>query len=258
MAAFLLLQGGNTAPFLFVALAGAVACAAIRALPDVPPNAAPVPLLVAVRQGSGFVAREPHLRSIAICAIFWNAAFFGLLAVFAVHAATTLKLDLAQTGLAWSAFGLGQIMGALLAPMLGKRWPVSLLMTFGPAVSAVAVFLFAAAPAGIALPATILSFFLIGFGPMIWLIMQTTVRQIVAPPELIGRVSATISVAIYGVRPIGALMTGALAAWLGTATAIWLPVTLFALSLAAILLSPFPRIRHLAEIAPAKVTPVAG
>jgi hypothetical protein len=121
-------------------------------------------------------------------------------------------------------------------------------MTFGPAASAVAVFLFAATPPALALPATALGFFLIGFGPMIWLIMQTTVRQIVAPPEMIGRVSATISVAIYGVRPLGALATGAAASAWGTAAAIWLPVALFALSLAAILASPFPRIRRLPEI----------
>ena len=47
------------------------------------------------------------------------------------------------------------------------------------------------------------SFFLLGAGPILWVISTTTLRQAVTPPSLLGRVSA-INILAYGARPIGA------------------------------------------------------
>ena len=49
-----------------------------------------------------------------------------------------------------------------------------------------------------------LSFFLLGVGPILWVISTTTLRQSVTPRALLGRVSAINSLA-YGARPIGAV-----------------------------------------------------
>ena len=48
-----------------------------------------------------------------------------------------------------------------------------------------------------------LSFFLLGAGPILWVISTTTLRQSVTPPRLLGRVSA-INIMAYGARPLGA------------------------------------------------------
>ena len=50
---------------------------------------------------------------------------------------------------------------------------------------------------------------------MLWAICQTTVRQLVTPLTLQGRVNATVQTATYGVRPLGALAGGTLAAHAG-------------------------------------------
>ena len=47
-----------------------------------------------------------------------------------------------------------------------------------------------------------LSFFLLGAGPILWVISTTTLRQSVTPPRLLGRVSA-INILSYGARPLG-------------------------------------------------------
>ena len=49
-----------------------------------------------------------------------------------------------------------------------------------------------------------LAFGLIGFGPMLWLGMQTSVRQIVTPPALMGRGPAHIPAGHSRARPPGA------------------------------------------------------
>lgn len=67
------------------------------------------------------------------------------------------------------------------------------------------------------------------------------------PQPLLGRVSATLTTAMYGMRLIGALAGGLAGEWFGLATAIWLPVALFGLSTLAILASRMPGLREMPE-----------
>jgi hypothetical protein len=86
---------------------------------------------------------------------------------------------------------------------------------------------------------------LLGFGPILWFVCQTTIRQLVTPTGLLARVGAVIQVAIYGVRSVGALLGGIVAARLGFGAAMALIVGLFAASLLAVLLSSLARLRTL-------------
>jgi len=80
---------------------------------------------------------------------------------------------------------------------------------------------------------------------MLWLVMQTSVRQIVTPPALMGRVTATIQVAIYGVRPIGALAGGLVGQYAGLDAAIVMVAAAFAASALVSLASPLARLREM-------------
>lgn len=238
------------------ALGAALALACVLALPRVPAAAtgsARPSFLVAIRAGARFVVHHELLRGISLCAIFWNFAFFALLAIWAPLALGPLGLDPARMGLAQSALGAGQILGALVAPITSRRLPPLVTLIFGPGVSVVAAGLFLTAPAyggtatGFALAAA--GFFLVGFGPMLWLICQTTVRQLVTPFSLMGRVNATVQTAIYGVRPLGALAGGLLAAEAGLQSALVLIAVAFALSTLVIVLSPLARLRAMPVLA---------
>ena len=67
------------------------------------------------------------------------------------------------------------------------------------------------------------------------------------PPALLGRVSATLTTATFGMRPLGALAGGLAGEAFGLQLAIWLPVALFLLSTLAILASPLPAMRRMPE-----------
>jgi len=224
------------------ALGAAFAVLCVLALP---PSAAPEttdarPSLVAsIKTGAAFVANHPLLRGIGLCAIFWNFAFFALLAIWAPLALTVLKLSPADMGMAQAAVGAGQILGALIAPYTSRALPPLVTLIFGPAISVAGIALFLQAPA--------VGFFLIGFGPMLWLICQTTVRQLVTPRHLQGRVNATVQTAIYGVRPLGALAAGALAAFAGLEAALALVAAGFVLSTLVIVLSPLARLKTMPQ-----------
>lgn len=232
--------------YALAALGACLALACVLALPEgnAPAVAGERPSLArAIRVGTSFVVRNDLLRGISLCAIFWNFAFFALLAIWAPLALGPLGLDPAQMGLAQSAYGAGLILGALVAPVTARRLPPLVTLIFGPAVSIVAALMFLAAPSGKGLVLAAGGYFLVGFGPMLWLICQTTVRQLVTPSPLMGRVNATVQTAIYGIRPLGALAGGLVAAHAGMNAALLLIAVSFALSTLVIVLSPLARLR---------------
>ena len=234
--------------YAVAALGAALALVCVLALPPgtAPTTGAERPTLAsAIRLGTAFVVRNELLRGISLCAIFWNFAFFALLAVWAPLALGSLGLDPAHMGLAQSTYGAGLILGALAAPFCARRLPPFMTLIFGPAVSVVAAFLFLAAPSGNGFALAATGYFLVAFGPMLWLICQTTVRQLVTPSALMGRVNATVQTAIYGVRPLGALAGGLVAAQAGLHAALLLIPVAFALSTLVIVLSPLARLRVL-------------
>jgi predicted MFS family arabinose efflux permease len=223
----------------------AAAASVVFGLPAPAPQAAPAkpPVLAAIREGADFAVRHALLRGIALCAIFWNFAFFALMAVAIPFAFERLGLDAKTTGLAQSGYGLGLIAGALSAGRIVARFEPRVILVAGPALSVVAAAVLLIAPYRGGAVAFGLAFFLVGFGPMLWLICQTSIRQLVTPPLLLGRVAATIQVAIYGVRPIGALAGGAVASLFGVDMAMLLVLGAFALSLAVPLASALGRLR---------------
>lgn len=232
--------------YALAAFGAALALVCALALPKgVAPNSpANRPSLVqSIRTGAEFVARNELLRGISLCAICWNFAFFALLAIWAPLALGPLQLDPAHMGLAQSAYGAGMILGALVAPISSRQLPPFATLIFGPAVSVIAAMLFLLAPSGGGFVLSAMGHFLVGFGPILWLICQTTVRQLVTPAPLMGRVNATVQTAIYGVRPVGALAGGLVAAQAGLQSALILIAVAFALSTLVIVLSPLARLR---------------
>ncbi len=234
--------------YALAALGAALALACVLALPRAPApsmGTSRPSFLAAIRTGARFVINNDLLRGISLCAIFWNFAFFALLAIWAPLALGPLGLDPTRMGLAQSALGAGLILGALVAPVTSRHLPPLATLIFGPAVSVLAAGLFLAAPSGHGFGLATAGFFLVGFGPMLWLICQTTVRQLVTPLPLMGRVNATVQTAIYGVRPIGALAGGLVAAQAGLQGALLLIAVAFALSALAILASPLARLQSM-------------
>lgn len=230
------------------AVLGAAVLVVATRLPGDRPEAAPrQPLHRAIAEGGAFVLRHPYLRPIAFCAIGWNMAFFAFLAMVTPYAARVLLLTPEAIGLASSVYGAGLVVGALSGPALIARLPTGPLLVFGPASSLIGAGLLALAPPALGSAVLAFAFFLFGFGPILWFIVQTSLRQAVTPKALLGRVSATLTTAMYGMRPVGALAGGLAGEWFGLQAAIWLPVVLFAFSTLAILASAMPGLKAMPE-----------
>jgi predicted MFS family arabinose efflux permease len=84
-------------------------------------------------------------------------------------------------------------------------------------------------------------FFLMGAGPILWVISTTTLRQTVTPAQLLGRVSA-LNIAAYGSRPLGAAIGGFVGGLYGSEAALLVAAAGFLLQAVVILLSPVLRL----------------
>src|SRR5215831_2896372 len=82
-----------------------------------------------------------------------------------------------------------------------------------------------------------LGFFLLGVGPILWVISTTTLRQSVTPPSLLGRVSA-INIMSYGARPLGSALGAVVGGLYSAEACLYLAAAFFGAQALVILLSP--------------------
>lgn len=165
-----------------------------------------------MREGAAFVFGHRLLRPVYVTQFVFNTAFFALQAVYVPYAVHSLGLSAAMVGATLATYGLGMVVGALLATRVIRVLPFGWVIALGPIAGFAAAMVMALT---IWAPSALLagiSFFLIGAGPIIWVISTATLRQTVTPYHLLGRVSA-INITSYGARPLGASI-GALVATL--------------------------------------------
>jgi predicted MFS family arabinose efflux permease len=203
------------------------------------PARAPVPRrhpLHDIREGAAFVFRHDLLRPVFVTQFIFNTAFFLILAVFVPYAVHRLGLSASGVGVVLGMYGAGMIAGALLATRVMRRLPFGSVIGLGPVTGVVASGVMALTAV---FPTPILaglSFFLLGAGPIIWVISTTTLRQSVTPPRLLGRVSA-INIMAYGARPLGAALGAAVGGTFGAEACLYLAVAGFVAQALVILMS---------------------
>jgi predicted MFS family arabinose efflux permease len=194
-----------------------------------------------LREGAGFVARHPLLLPVFVTQVFFNAAFFVLQAVYVPYAVRGLGLSASAVGATLATYGVGLITGALLAARITRLLPFGAVIAIGPIAGlagAVVMVLTMWAPS-VVLAA--LSFFLLGAGPVIWVISTATLRQTVTPRGLLGRVAA-ISMTAYGARPVGAAIGALVGGLYGAETALVVAAIGFLIQAAVTVASPVVRL----------------
>ena len=200
-----------------------------------------------LQEGAGFAWAHRFLRPILLTAVFWNLSWFVLQAAYVPYAVHVLGMTASTIGTTLAAYGIGMLVGALLAARLMQAFSIGITIAMGPLVSVAAA---AVMVATLWVPSPLLlgaSFFLFGAGPILWTISQTTLRQTVTPDALLGRVSALFMTASAGARPIGAAIGGAVGAASGPETAILLAALGFVVQALVITWSPVPRLARLPE-----------
>ncbi len=190
-----------------------------------------------IKEGAVFVLHHPLLRPVFVTQFIFNVGSFLQLAVFVPYAVRHLGLSATGVGTTLAMYGAGMVAGALLATRVMRKLAFGTVIGLGPVTGFVAACVMALTTVVPVAPLAGLSFFLLGAGPILWVISTTTLRQSVTPPRLLGRVSA-INILSYGARPLGSALGAVVGGMFGAQACLYLAVAIFGAQALAILMSP--------------------
>jgi predicted MFS family arabinose efflux permease len=183
------------------------------------------------------VLHHPLLRPVFVTQFIFNTGSFLLLAVFVPYAVRHLGLSATAIGTTLAMYGIGMVVGAALATRVMRRLPFGTVVGLGPVTGFVAASVMALTTYFPAPWLAALSFFLLGVGPILWVISTTTLRQAVTPPSLLGRVSA-INIMSYGARPLGSALGAIIGGLYSAEVCLYVAAAIFAAQALVILISP--------------------
>jgi MFS family permease len=197
-----------------------------------------------LREGLSYLWREPILRSNVYSAGLANFAYGMVWAVFLVFAIRILELHAGVIGLIIAVGEAGGILGAVLASRVGAKLGVGPAMIAATATYGIGNVLIATAPRTAAIPLLTLGWGLGSFAAMITAVLGPTIRQVIVPQRLQGRVVGAIRSVIRGVVPLGAITAGALAATIGVRQTLFIAAAVACIAFVP-LISP---LRHFREL----------
>ena len=155
----------------------------------------------------------------------------GMMNLLPAWAQDVLHGDVTTNGWLVSARGFGSLISALMLAYWGTRKLRGRLWTFGAFTMPVMLFIFAWLRW---LPLSLLTLIGVGWGFMMVLNNSQAIVQSLVPDALRGRVMGVYTLVFFGSMPIGSLLAGALAEWIGEPDTVMLGASiLFMLALAA-------------------------
>jgi predicted MFS family arabinose efflux permease len=198
-----------------------------------------------IAEGLRFVWRDRLLLRLTIFPALANLAYGGSLSIMVVFLVRVAHFSSATVGLLMAVSGAGSLIGALTARRLARAIGTARAALLNVGVGGLGALLIPLTADG---PRVV--FYLAGSGIVSATIVGNNIimasfRQTYAPPAMLGRVVASQRFVAYGSAPLGALLAGALATTLAVRPALWILLTVFALSGSLLLTRPMVTNRDL-------------
>jgi predicted MFS family arabinose efflux permease len=200
--------------------------------------------------GARFIARTPLIRASLLASATLNLFNTGFYALLVLYATRNLGMGAGAIGVALAIGGIGSLLGALVVRRLSRRIGLGRALVFGFVLTPAPLLLVPIA-AGTQVPALLLAVaeFFNGMGVMVLDVGLGSLYAALVPDQLRARVSGAFLLVNYGVRPIGALAGGLLAAAVGLQTTMWVTAIGALAGVLWLLPSPMPRLRDLPRAA---------
>ena len=226
-------------------VASAVALRGVKvAEPEVEPSGASARADLA--EGFRYLIRHPVLRAGTACTSTINFFSFFIFAIFVLYASRTLGLGPATIGLILGAASFGALLGAVIAPRVGRRLGIGRAVVLGSVLFPAPMVLFPLAHGSHWLSGSMLlaGEFLASVGVMIFDVNQNSLGTMLTPDAVRSRVVGVSRFFNYGTRPVGALLGGVLGSMIGLRPTLWIAVVGCLFGVLFLLASPMPQMRE--------------
>lgn len=218
---------------------------AIRQRPPRPARRPDRNLAREIKDGLSFVLGNRLLRSIAMCTssanLFSNVAF----AVYYILLARDLHLSAGIIGLFTSIAAIGGLIGSLLATRVAGRIGQGPAIWLSVAISAPMAFAVPFVHRDWTLGLLAISQLISWAAIVVYNITQVSFRQALCPPDLLGRMNATMRFLVWGTIPLGAFLGGVLGSAFGVRATLFVAAVGGCLAFLPVFFSPLRQMREL-------------
>jgi len=201
----------------------------IRREMKAPADRPPSRIVDDIREGIVYVSHHPILRTMILFFATTSAALAPVGAALTFRIVRDLGMSPGAFGVTLSGFGIGTLVGSLLATRLGRRTNVARVLLASVALMALPLI---GAAIVTTLPLQMLMAALSGLGESALVVTYISVRAANSPDALVGRIASTARVITLGLGPIGSLIGGILIDSVGAAqTLVAMGVTMLGMAL---------------------------
>lgn len=179
------------------------------------PRDAPASMRSEIMVGLRFLWKSTVLRTLAFMTGLFNLTASAVFAIFVLYAAgpeSAMKLTDAQVGLLFTTTAIGSLIGSFLAERIeraiGRTRALILAILGGGILIITPAFTANVFIVGVA-------FMLGGLGIVIWNVVAVSLRQLITPDRLLGRVNSGYRLLAWGTMPLGAALGGVLGQFFG-------------------------------------------
>jgi MFS family permease len=160
-------------------------------------------LLADVREGVRFVVRQPTLRAVIALWTTTSVVTAGLTTALIFYITINRNLGTGVVGLVLSAFAVGSLGGSLVAARLSPKAVGSVMLWGAAGMGATLV-----VSVGTPIPVIVVAALLAGLLDANVLVAYISLRTMLSPDALLGRVGATARTLSVGLMPVGSLVAG--------------------------------------------------
>ncbi len=218
LAAVLIAVAGEAGCFFVNGVSFLTVLAALAAmrLPPRPVAGRNAPVLHGLREGFAYVAGTAHVRALLMLVSVVSLAGLPYAVLLPIYARETLGDNPAGYGLLMTAPGVGALAASLVVAWQGMRHAAAR-VAIGPLVTGACFVGFAAVNS----PRIGLGFlFGVGFGILLLLSTTNALLQALVPDAIRGRVLSFYAMSFLGMAPLGSLVAGGAADWVGVRSVI--------------------------------------
>jgi len=171
--------------------------------------------LTELREGIGYVFRQPYIRALTLAIGGSNLFTFMVIALFMVYAVRELDVSAALIGLIFTVANLAGLAGAVVSNRVVRRLGLGTTIVGTAILSSLAWLTIPLAPVSNPLPVVIAGALTGPFFGVMFNLNQLSLRQAITPERLMGRMNSVVRFMYWGTMPVGSFAGGALATAIG-------------------------------------------